>query len=143
MSENLFQNVIVTHAQLNRLRAILVHPENLPLWDDEITQVVPATDGEVQLTRRSPALNEREWVTVAATASQVIYHSHGGRLAYDLVFTLTGDATQTSLTEELQVTHTTAIPIPLQLLAPIAKQAFAQKLQALIVLAESSREVIA
>ncbi|WP_203641193.1 SRPBCC family protein [Levilactobacillus andaensis] len=139
MSESLFQNVIVTRAQQDRLRVILAHPENLPLWDDEIIQVIPTTNGEVQLTRRPPALNEHEWVTVTTTTDQISYRSHGGRLAYELVFTLTG----ATLTEDLRITRTSAIPIPLRLLAPIAKQAFAQKLQALIALAESIREVIA
>jgi len=139
MSESLFQNVIVTHVQQDRLRAILAHPENLPLWDNEIMQVIPPTNGEVQLARRPPALNDHEWVTVTAATDQVIYRSHGGRLAYELVFTLTG----ATLTEELWITQKSTISIPLRLLAPIAKQAFAQKLQALIALAESTKKVVA
>ncbi|MFC6261279.1 SRPBCC family protein [Levilactobacillus fujinensis] len=143
MSENLFQNVILTHAHQERLRAILIHPENLPLWDDEITQIIPTANGAVQLSRRPPALNEHEWLTVTTTASQISYHSHGGRLDYELVFTLVGDTTQTSLTEELRVTNTTSLPVPLRLLVPIAKAAFSRKLQALVALAESSGKVFA
>lgn len=142
MSENLFQNVITTHARPDRLRGILVHPENLPLWDEEITQVVPTTAGNFQLTRQPPALNEHEDLSVTATTDQTSYHSQGGRLAYDLVFTLTTEATHTILTEDLRVTSTSGLPLPLRLLAPIAQQAFAQKLHHLIALAESSREVL-
>ncbi|WP_203638246.1 SRPBCC family protein [Levilactobacillus wangkuiensis] len=141
MSENLFQNVISTHARPDRLREILVHPENLPLWDEEIIQVVPTVATEFQLTRQPPALNEHEDLSVTATADQIIYHSQGGRLAYDLVFSLATEAT-TILTEELRVTSTGGLPLPLRLLAPIAQQAFAQKLHHLIALAESSREVL-
>lgn len=142
MSENLFQNVINTHARPDRLREILMHPENLPLWDVEIIQVVPTTTAKFQLTRQPPALNEHEDLSVTATANQINYHSQGGRLVYDLIFSLATDATHTILTEELRVTSTGGLPLPLRLLAPIAQQAFAQKLHHLIALAESSREVL-
>jgi len=142
MSENLFQNVISTHARPDRLRTILVHLENLPLWDEEIIRVVSTTTAKFQLTRQPPALNQHEDLAVTTTADQIVYHSQGGRLAYDLVFSLATEATHTILTEELRVTSTSGLPLPLRLLAPIAQQAFAQKLHHLITLAESSREVL-
>lgn len=136
MSEPLFQNTVIVHANRARLERLLANPQNLPLWDDEITQVV-ATPTGFHVTRRSPALNEHERLTVTTTPTQVRYHSDGGRLAYHLDFTLAGEAEQTTVTEALSVETPAALTLPLSLLAPIAKQAFAQKLQVLAAVAES------
>lgn len=141
MCKILFQNQLSTQAAHERLLSILSHPENLPLWDDEISRVVPTTDG-YGLTRQQPALNEHELLTVSATANQVRYHSQGGRLSYDLIFTLDTSAGPTTLTQVLQLAPNSVLPVPLKLLVPIAKHAFAQKLQSLITLAESAREVM-
>ncbi|WP_407886415.1 SRPBCC family protein [Levilactobacillus sp. N40-8-2] len=140
MLEPLFQNSATTRAHRERLRTILTHPENLPLWDAEIVEVNPEADG-FRILRRSPALNTEEHVTVRTTPNKVIYQSQGGRLAYQLVFTLGSAASQTTITEALTVPTTDKLPVPLRLLAPIAKQAFAQNLQAFVTLAESSLEV--
>ncbi|MFD1549149.1 SRPBCC family protein [Levilactobacillus fuyuanensis] len=136
MSEILFQNHLFTRAPQQRLHMILSNLENLRLWDTEITQVTMVDNG-VDITRQAPALNVHEHLTVTTSSSQVIYHSQGGRLAYQLTFTLSGDDTQTVLTETLSVPTSAGFLVPLKLVAPIAKQAFAQKLAALIILAES------
>ncbi|MFC6208111.1 SRPBCC family protein [Levilactobacillus tongjiangensis] len=141
MPKILFQNQQSTQAVHERLLSILSHPENLPLWDDEISRVVPTTAG-YGLTRQRPALNEHELLTVSANANQVRYHSQGGRLSYDLIFTLGTSAGLTTLTQELQLAPNSALLVPLKLLMPIANHAFAQKLQSLITLAESAREVM-
>jgi len=141
MSKILFQNQLSTQAAPERLLSILTYPENLPLWDDESSCVVLTTDG-YGLTRQQPALNEHELLTVSATANQVRYHSQGGRLSYDLIFTLDTSAGLTTLTQELQLAPNSTLLVPLKLLVPIVKHAFAQKLQSLITLAESDREVM-
>ncbi|WP_125681383.1 SRPBCC family protein [Levilactobacillus yonginensis] len=141
MSKILFQNQLSTQAAPERLLSILSHPENLSLWDEEISRVVPTTDG-YGLTRQQPALNEHELLTVSATANQVRYHSQGGRLSYYLIFTLGTSAGLTTLTQELQLASNSMLLVRLKLLVPIAKHAFAQKLQSLITLAESAREVM-
>ncbi|WP_367294999.1 hypothetical protein [Levilactobacillus yonginensis] len=140
MAKNLFQNQLSTHAAHECLLSILVHPENLPLWDDEFTHVEPTSDGYA-LTRCQPALNEQELLTVTATVNQISYHSQGSQLNYDLTFTFDTTAPLTTLTQELQLAPNSTLPVPLNLLVPIAKHAFAQKLRSLIVLAESSKEV--
>ncbi len=136
----LFQNVALARVPSERVRTILAHPENLPLWDAEMAEVVPEAGG-FHILRHSPALNTEEHVTVTTTADQVIYRSQGGRLAYQLIFTLSSAAKQTTITEALIVPSAESLPLPLSLLAPIAKQAFAQNLQALVTLAESTLEV--
>lgn len=140
MSEILFQNHVLTRAPQQRLQTILSNPETLRLWDNEIMQIAAVGNG-VDITRQTPALNTHEHLTVTASANQVIYRSQGGNLAYQLTFTLSGDDTQTTLTETLTVPATAGNLVPLNLLAPIAKHAFAQKLAALVALAESDWEV--
>lgn len=135
-TEPLFQNHIIIQATQRQVIALLTDLKNLPLWDNEITQVTPTATG-AQIGRQSPALNTREQLTVSATPHQVQYHSQGGRLAYHLAFTLTESADQTAVTESLTLSENPALPVPLSLLAPIAKRAFAQKLQALATLAET------
>jgi len=136
MSEILFQNRLFTRAPQQRLQTILSNLENLRLWDAEITQVTVA-GSDVDITRQAPALNVHEHLTITTSSNQIIYHSQGGHLAYQLTFTLSGDDTQTVLTEALSVSTSAKFLVPLKLVAPIAKQAFAQKLAALITLAES------
>lgn len=136
MSEILFQNRLFTRAPRQRLQTILSNLENLCLWDTEITQVTVVGNG-VNITRQAPALNVHEHLTVTTSSNQVIYHSQGGRLVYQLIFTLSGDDAQTVLTEALSVSTSAGFLVPLKLVAPIAKQDFAQKLAALITLAES------
>lgn len=74
------------------------------------------------------------------TANHISYHSHGGRLAYQLDFSFTATDALTTITETLR-TSGDDLPVPIKLLVPIAKQAFAQKLQSLVALAESDQEV--
>lgn len=134
-TEPLFQNHTIIQATQHQIFALLTDLKNLPLWDNEITRVTPTATG-AQIVRQSPALNPREQLTVSAAPHQVQYHSQGGRLAYHLVFTLTESAGQTAVTESLTISANPALPVPLSLLAPIAKRAFAQKLQALANIAE-------
>lgn len=141
MSEVLFTNTVVTHATTTRIQAILAHPENLRLWDNEITTVT-ATPTGFTLERQAPALNTTEQITVSATTDHIRYHSRGGRLTYQLDFTLATANDLTTVTETLSAS-VNALPVPTNLLVPIAQQAFAQKLQALIALAESNQEVTA
>jgi len=139
MSDLLFTNTAVTHATIARIQTILAHPENLPLWDGEITTVT-ATPLGFEISRQAPALNTTEELIVSMTANHISYHSHGGRLAYQLDFSFTATDALTTITETLR-TSGDDLPVPIKLLMPIAKQAFAQKLQSLVALAESDQEV--
>lgn len=141
MSEILFTNTVVTLADTTRIQTILAHPENLLLWDNEITTVTATPTGFI-LKRQVPALNTSEQITVSATTDHIRYHSRGGRLAYQLDFKLATTDNLTTVTETLSASAN-ALPVPTSLLIPIAKQAFAQKLQALVTLAESDQEVTA
>lgn len=130
----LFQNTITASVSADRLRTVLTQPEKLPLWNPAITRVTP-DNADFLITRRPPALNVHERVTLTTTADQVIYQSSEGQLAYHLRFTLHQGADQTTLTEILQVEEAIKRHVPLGLLAPIAKQAFARNLQRLVTIA--------
>ncbi|WP_143461938.1 SRPBCC family protein [Levilactobacillus enshiensis] len=140
MTKLLFQNNIAIHTSLDRVHAILAHPENLPLWDDEISQITPTATG-FYLVRQSPALNTHERVTVMITGNQIGYNSQEGQLPYQLIFTLTEKGGHTEVVESLSVPDNAAFPVPLKLISPIAKVAFAQKLKNLAMLAESTKAV--
>lgn len=136
MTNTLFQNTVTTPVPADRLRTVLTQPEKLPLWNPAITGVTP-DNADVLITRRPPALNVHERVSITTTAEQVIYQSTEGQLAYRLSFTLKQAAGLTTLTETLQVGETSPLRVPLGLLAPIAKQAFARNLQSLVAIAET------
>ncbi|GEA99177.1 SRPBCC family protein [Levilactobacillus brevis] len=133
--QKLFINTVLIPADATRVHATLTNPQNLLKWVPEITAVDPETNVFV-ITRTRAAINQHEVLTVTSNATTVTYTSREGRLPYQLVFTIVGQASQTLLQETLFVPHNTGLP--LTLLSPIAKQALKQNLEMLAVLLRRS-----
>jgi len=127
-TEPLFTNQALVAADLTTVQQTLANPQQLLNWNPAISAVTPTETGLI-IDRAVPALNPTETLTIKTTSDQVIYTSQGGRLAYQLVFTLTTQAHQTQIQEAFYPATTGHLNLPLTLLAPIAKHAFAANLQ--------------
>lgn len=128
MTNSLFTNTITIDAPIDTVQHWLTQPTALPQWNPDVSQVTPLDSQTWDLTRTKTALNQQEQLVLATTPDSVTYTSTGGRLAYQLEFTLSTTSTGTLVHERL--TPQSSFP-GLTLMAPIAKQAFRHNLQLL------------
>jgi predicted ATPase len=133
--KKLFTNVVMAKASKEQVLTILENPEALLQWVPEVQTVTQAANA-FTIHRSGAALNQTEHIAVGKTANQVVYRSTEGRVAYDLIFDLAGEAGGTTITETVYLDETAVPHLPLTLLAPIAKHAFGENLDHLAELAE-------
>ncbi|KRN03251.1 hypothetical protein FD13_GL000031 [Levilactobacillus senmaizukei DSM 21775 = NBRC 103853] len=124
----LFTNQVLITADRATVHAILADAQQLLTWNPAISSVA-GNGHQFRIDRTTAALNQHELLTITTTPNQVIYDSTGGRLVYQLRFHLTSVTDQTLIEEELWTAD--GSHLPLKLLAPIAKQAFAANLNQL------------
>ncbi|MFC6180552.1 SRPBCC family protein [Lactiplantibacillus daowaiensis] len=122
----LFTNTITIDTTPEIVQAQLARVEQLPQWNPDISEITPNDDQSWTLIRTKEALNHQETFTLAKTADSVTYTSTGGRLAYQLVFTLEPTGTGTTVHEAL---YPKTDLLGLTLVAPIAKVAFYHNLE--------------
>ncbi|KRL96814.1 SRPBCC family protein [Liquorilactobacillus satsumensis] len=124
MQYKLFSNIVSVNAELERVKEVLVHPQYLLEWVPEIT-TVNQEGAKFIIKRAEAALNQHETITLSTAGNHIRYQSTGGKLAYQIVFTITETAAGVSvLQEELYIPEKTNLQLPLKLLAPIAKHTF-------------------
>ena len=136
MTSMLFTNHILTRAPQSTVRRLLADPLNLPAWATAITTVAKTATGYV-LQRSGAVFNQPEQLHVTVQDSQVVYHSTGGQLAYDVVFTITPRGSQTAVQEEMRLTATPPRWLPLSLVLPGMQRDFQRKLDQFATLAEA------
>ncbi|WP_311407677.1 hypothetical protein [Liquorilactobacillus uvarum] len=134
--KELFTNFITINTSLEVIQDLLKNPQHLLEWVPEV-QVVEAEENHFHIKRTASALNQQETLTVEATADSIIYHSTGGRLEYDAIFKMTNTGHQMIVEQTLLLKDNVSLLLPTSLLAPIAKHAFKQNLNALKKLAEA------
>jgi len=130
MSTSLFCNTQLVNAPVTTVQAFLQDIGQLSRWNPALSVVTPTAQG-VTIHRAGNALNHDEAITITTTPNHVVYHSQGDHLSYRLDFTLIAENQQTRIQEEFSSTDVPNVPIPLNLLALIAKHAFAQNLKTL------------
>ncbi|WP_265459607.1 hypothetical protein [Enterococcus sp. HY326] len=130
MTKPLFTNVTSTTATTERVRDFLLDLENITQWAPEISSLQNSEMG-MTLTRIGHALNAVEEISVTEADGKIIYHSIGGKLAYDLEFVLEKQQQQTKISQMLHFTEPNYLSIPLSLVKPIIKQAFQENLHRL------------
>jgi predicted glycosyltransferase len=135
MTTALFTNQVLTQATPATVRALLADPLNLPAWATAITTVKPTATGYV-LQRSGSVFDQPEQLQVTVGTDQVIYHSEGGQLGYEIVFTMTPLAERTAVQEEVSLTTTPPSWLPLPLVKPVMQRDFQRKLGQLATLAE-------
>ena len=141
MKSALLTNVAAAQVPLPKMRALLQNLGALPSWAPEVVRVTPTATG-FRIARTTNALNSQETIVVTTVDHRVTYTSTGGRLRYQLVFELVPvTPQQTTIQERLYLTDMVYLPVPVSLVAPVAKHAFAQNLSRLIALAEADRPV--
>lgn len=139
MKSAILTNVATAQVPLPRVMARLQNLGTLPSWAPEVVRVTPTATG-FQITRTANALNPQETIVVTTVDHRVTYTSTGGRLHYQLVFELVPvTPQQTTIQERLYLTDTVYLPVPVSLVAPVAKHALAQNLSQLIALAEADK----
>ncbi|MFC6275279.1 SRPBCC family protein [Levilactobacillus tangyuanensis] len=121
----LFTNQVLINADRASVHAILADAQQLLTWNPAISSVA-GNANQFRIDRTTAALNQHELLTITTTPDQIVYDSTEGRLAYQLRFRLTSTAEHTLVEEELWTAD--GSHLPLKLLAPIAKQAFAANL---------------
>ncbi|WP_054734048.1 hypothetical protein [Lentilactobacillus parafarraginis] len=123
MEAKLFTNMVMVTTGADRVKQVLMKPQNMPQWVPEISIVDEQPDG-FRIQRNEAALNQTELIRVTAENNQITYMSTEGRLEYRLVFTLTNENNQTVIQEDFYIPDDTDRHLPVRLLAPIAKHAF-------------------
>lgn len=116
-----------------RIESLLLDFRQLLKWNPSITSVKGFHNNSFRIHRDGVALNSDELVVIEKNNGQIIFHSTGGRLEYDLVFELVSEQGQTLVQENLYVMENN---LPLELIKPIAKQAFNRNLGILKQLSE-------
>ncbi|WP_225420381.1 SRPBCC family protein [Lapidilactobacillus bayanensis] len=137
MNKILFSNVALAQTTLAAVHQILDDPQALLRWVPDVKTVTRAADS-FNVSRSSSALNDQENIRVERSENKVRYISTGGRLSYQLLFTLTAENGRVAIQEDLLVDETANRHFPLRLLAPIAKQAFNENLNRLVGLIETA-----
>lgn len=123
--QDFFTNDLLIHANQNAVMAILANPRKLIEWDPEIQSISEDKHGHrFIILRTNSALNPREQMTISVKKNTVIYHSTGGRVAYDVIFSLITEENGTAVTEQVLLDSAGVKGLPVKLLAPIAKHAF-------------------
>ncbi|MHC5375197.1 hypothetical protein ACYSNU_15625 [Enterococcus sp. LJL120] len=130
MTKPLFTNVTSTTATTERVRDFLLDLENIARWAPEISSLQNSETG-ISITRSGHALNAVEEISVTEDDGKIIYHSTGGKLAYDLEFVLESQRQHTQIFQVLHLTEPNFLSIPLSLVKPIIKQAFQENLSRL------------
>lgn len=90
METKLFTNMVMVTTGADRVKQILMKPQNMLQWVPEISIVDEQPDG-FRIQRNEAALNQTELIRVTAENNQITYMSTEGRLEYRLVFTLTNE----------------------------------------------------
>ena len=123
--QDFFTNDLLIHANQNAVMAILANPRKLIEWDPEIQSISEDKHGHrFIILRTNNALNPREQMTISVKKNTVIYHSTGGRVAYDVIFSLITEENGTAVTEQVLLDSASVKGLLVKLLAPIAKHAF-------------------
>lgn len=137
MTKILFTNTALVQASPAAAHAVLDDPRQLVKWVPEVSMVTQ-DDATFTVERQQSALNNREQIAVQTTSDTVSYFSTGGRLEYELRFTMQMLGERMQLQETLLIDERASSHLPLPLLAPIAKHAFAENLARLVqVIAET------
>jgi len=134
--QELFTNSLLIKVQTETLAKILLDMSSLMQWNPGIAEVSELSEDSFAIHRTVAALNKNEIITLSQTDNQIIYQSTGGKLAYQLIFTLSGVKNYTTVVEKMFVADKNNLNLPLTLLGPIAKHAFNQNLQSLKEIAE-------
>ncbi|WP_129045141.1 SRPBCC family protein [Companilactobacillus metriopterae] len=131
-----FENEIDINSSVERLSGILLNLENITKWDHDIDTVKKDSDGFV-IIRKTAAVNPVEHIQVRKENNRIIYISTMGKLEYKVIFTLTDNEGKVNLREDLILTNSSSIKLPLSILKPITKSAFKQVLEVLKAVSES------
>ena len=124
-----FTNSITTGATRDEVESVLLNVEQIMAWNPAISKVVSININTFSIHRDQKAIVNDEIISVAKDDGKIIWHSHGKKLEYKLVFELLASGQQTVTTETLFVVDDGYLP--LGLLRPIAKNAFNHNLQML------------
>lgn len=101
--------------------------------------IEPTGEG-FHVTRVGQALNVSEDITVIEKDGKIVYRSSGGRLAYEVVFTVEKEtADSTKISQELYLSESAEVHLPIKLLSPITKHAFSVKLDKLAAAIENAQ----
>jgi len=120
--KKLFTNSVLVKAQSNEVKRILLDSMSLIKWNPAITEITKIDDKTFSIHRDVEALNRDEVISISEAKNQIIYSSTGGRLEYQLMFSLIGEDKFTVIKEVFYMSDETKLPMVL--LKPIAKNAF-------------------
>lgn len=135
MYKPLFTNIVMVPQKKEKAVAFLKNPKNILKWDSDIALAEEQSEG-LKISRLHQSLNDHEVITVESFDDKVVYSSKGDRLDYQVVFELVEDSGLLEVSETLLVPEKTNSHLPLKLLKPIAKHAFANKLESLSMVIE-------
>ncbi|OTN75303.1 hypothetical protein A5886_000373 [Enterococcus sp. 8G7_MSG3316] len=135
MYKPLFTNIVMISQKKEQVVAFLENPKNIIKWDSEVA-LVEEDQNVVNISRVHEALNNKESISIESNDERIIYNIKGDRLDYQVMF---------ELEEEnglLEISETVLLPVkanrnlPIKLLKPVAKHAFANKLENLAAVVE-------
>ncbi|WP_317913256.1 SRPBCC family protein [Carnobacterium maltaromaticum] len=130
MKKPLFTNVTTIKSNEGEVKSFIADITNALKWDSELATVVKENE-TYHIVRTGNALNEEEYIVVSTDDKTITYHSSGGRLEYDLEFSIVEKDRFIELSQTLIIGEDVDGHIPVKLLKPIAKHAFSKKLDKL------------
>lgn len=135
MQKKSFSNVVIARAAQKDVWQALVEPQYLLEWVPEI-MIARQSENRISITRTSPSINQHEIVSIEEITNGIKYTSTEGRIEYEVVFLISGVDKCVIIQEDVYVLEKTALHLPLKLLTPIAKHAFAVNLNNLVTVVE-------
>lgn len=127
MNKPLFKNIVMILQNKEKALAFLENPNNILKWDSDIAWIAEQQNG-LKISRSHQSLNDNEVMTVERNGDQVIYYNKGNHLNYQVVFELIEENGHLEIAETLLFPEKANSSLPIKLLKPVAKHAFAAKL---------------
>ena len=127
MNKPLFKNIVMILQNKEKALAFLENPNNILKWDSDIAWIAEQQNG-LKISRSHQSLNDN--------GDQVIYYSKGNHLNYQVVFELIEENGHLEIAETLFFPEKANSSLPMKLLKPVAKHAFATKLDDLATVLE-------
>lgn len=135
--KKIFENSTYISAGSDQVREVLANPARIIQWVPEI-KIKKIDDKTFQIIRNQSAINRFEQISIENTINQVIYHSIGGKIEYQLIFKFDAENNGTKVVEEFfLINH---VKLPLILFKPVIKHAFNLNLQNLAKLMEMAND---
>lgn len=135
MNKPLFTNIAMITQKKEKVQAFLEKPKSILKWDSDISLLEEQAEG-LRISRVHQSLNDKEVITIKSDNDKVTYHIKGDRLDYEVMFELVEEDGLLEVSETLLLPEKTNSHLPLKLLKPIAKHAFASNLENLAAIAE-------